>query len=186
MKDLDIIKQIEKELNVELEKSHTLHRMGDSTKSFYINQNGQVTGVYLFNCKIDNFNRIVVLIKDLKSLKCLNLENNQLSDISPLINLCNLEKLNLDNNLINDISPLKDLRNLTELRLYRNQISNISSLKGLKNLNILDLQNNPLEELSEWITAFNMELQYKKLWGNHGYISFYDNAEFNEEVQHMS
>ena len=48
MTDLDIIKQIEQELNVKLEK---VYRIGYG-KGYTLNQNGQVTGLGLSYCKI--------------------------------------------------------------------------------------------------------------------------------------
>ncbi|WP_264197115.1 leucine-rich repeat domain-containing protein, partial [Microseira wollei] len=53
--------------------------------------------------------------------------------------LSNLTSLNLDSNQITDISPLKALTNLTSLNLYNNQITDISPLKALTNLTSLNL-----------------------------------------------
>jgi hypothetical protein len=58
-----------------------------------------------------------------QNVTSLNLLNNQISDISPLAELTNLEWLNLGGNQISDISPLVGLVNLEQLFIHRNQIS---------------------------------------------------------------
>ena len=52
----------------------------------------------------------------------LNLDRNEISDISPLAGLTKLESLNLIGNEISDLSPLKELTNLKRLWLIRNPI----------------------------------------------------------------
>ena len=74
-----------------------------------------------------------------KYLKRLELQYNQISDISPLAGLTNLTSLNLRDNKINDISPLTGLVNLTSLNLCNNQISDITPVFGLPKLESLDL-----------------------------------------------
>ena len=112
MTDLDIIKQIEKELNVKLKK---LDEIEWDSKGYTLNQNGQVTNLGLYECEIKNLNRIISPLKELTNLMDLNLRNNQLSDISPLRELTKLTSLRLDSNQLSDISPLKALENLVRL-----------------------------------------------------------------------
>jgi len=105
MTDLDIVKNIEKELNVKLEKLDKIEWWGRN--GYTLNQNGQVTGLVLHSCEIKNLNRIISLLKELKNLTKLSLGRNELSDISPLKELMNLMELNLDSNRFSDIFPLK-------------------------------------------------------------------------------
>ena len=56
------------------------------------------------------------------NLKSLDLDNNKITDISPLGNLVNLESLYLVNTQITDISPLFKLSNLRYLYLSKNNI----------------------------------------------------------------
>ena len=70
MTDLDIIKQIEKQLNVKLEK---LDKIEFGSKGYALNQNGQVTGLGLHKCDIKNLNRIISPLKALTNLMVLNL-----------------------------------------------------------------------------------------------------------------
>lgn len=61
----------------------------------------------------------------------LDLDGNQISDISPLSALIKLTELDLHDNKISDISPLSLLTNLTVLDLRENQISDFSPIAGL-------------------------------------------------------
>jgi len=61
MTDLDIIRQIEKERAVWLEK---LDEIVWNRKGYTVNQNGQVTGLGLSRCGIGNLDRIIFLLKE--------------------------------------------------------------------------------------------------------------------------
>lgn len=58
-----------------------------------------------------------------RTIRNLNLSNNYIVDVSPLMGLKNLETLNLANNRITDINPLYALTGLRELTLTGNPIS---------------------------------------------------------------
>ncbi len=100
----------------------------------------------------------------MNTLRVLILRHNQISDVSPLAGLVNLENLNLVSNQINDISPLTKLTNLRILDLENNQISNVSPLAKLANLRILDLKNNQISNVSPLAGLVN--LQFLWLRGN--------------------
>jgi len=88
----------------------------------------------------------------LKNLKRLSLDDNQIKDISALAGLKNLEYLSLSDNQIKDISALAGLKNLQTFDLSDNQIKDISALAGLKSLIWLNLNNNQIsEEQIEWL-----------------------------------
>ncbi len=53
----------------------------------------------------------------------MSLSNTQVSDLSPLAELKNLEWLTLDNTQVSDLSPLAELKNLYYLELYIKQVS---------------------------------------------------------------
>jgi hypothetical protein len=144
MSDLKFIKQIEKELNIKLEK---LDEISWTSKGYTLNQNGQVIGLGLCDCKIVNLNRIISPLKELTSLTQLYLPSNQLSDISPLKELINLKKLWLLQNNIQILTPLEGLINLNEISIGQNQLNDISSLKNLKELVRIDLQDNQLSNI---------------------------------------
>lgn len=90
----------------------------------------------------------ISVLANLTNLESLTLDGNNISDISPLAGLTNLEYLFLQNNKISDISPLAGLTNLTYLNLNRNNISDISPLEGLTNLTVLYLSGNKISNVS--------------------------------------
>ena len=77
-----------------------------------------------------------------KNLKKLKLNENEISDISPLENLTKLEYLEIQRNRIVDVNPLKNLTNLKFLKLYNNLIEDVTPLSNLTNLTGLDLHYN--------------------------------------------
>ena len=77
-----------------------------------------------------------------KNLKKLKLNENEISDITPLKDLTKLEYLEIQRNRIVDIKPLEKLTNLKFLKLYNNLIEDISPLANLTNLTGLDLHYN--------------------------------------------
>ena len=163
MTDLDIIRQIEKELNVKLDK---LNEIEYGSQVYVLNRSGQLTGLGLCQCNIKNLDRIGSQLQELTNLIELYLSDNQLSDISPLKGLTNLMKLNLSDNQLSDISPLKKLTNLMELNLRQNQLRDISSLRGLTNLTELNLKGNQLSDISplkELTNLTKLYLNYNQL-----------------------
>jgi len=94
----------------------------------------------------------------------LELDNNQISNITPLESLAELGTLHLNNNQISDVTPIGSLMELVDLQLNRNQISNITSLEPLVNLISLQLAENSIND----ITALSLlrELRFLLLSDN--------------------
>jgi Leucine-rich repeat (LRR) protein/GTPase SAR1 family protein len=160
MSDLDIIKQIEKTLNVKLKEVKIIEW---ESQCYVLNQNGEVSALGLDDCNIINLKSIIYLLKDLKYLSELDLRKNELENISHLKELMNLTSLNLSLNKLTDISPLKEFVNLSSLNLSSNYLSDISPLKDLKNLTILDLGYNPLGDISllkKLVNLSSLDLSY--------------------------
>lgn len=84
-----------------------------------------------------------------KNLEKLKLNENEISDISPLKDLTKLKYLEIQRNRIVDIKPLENLKNLTFLKLYNNLIEDITPLSNLTNLTGLDLHYNVTVEGDE-------------------------------------
>ena len=82
-----------------------------------------------------------------KNLTHLKLNENEISDITPLKDLKKLEYLEFSRNRVVDVTPLKGLTNLTFLKLYNNWIEDVTPLAGLVNLEGLDLHNNVHQQL---------------------------------------
>ena len=76
------------------------------------------------------------------NLEKLDLNENEISDLSPIVKLNKLTKLSLIRNRISNLQPLSELTNLEYLDLYANKIVDISPLAKLTNLKHLDLHNN--------------------------------------------
>ena len=87
-------------------------------------------------------------LSNLTNLEILDLNSNSISDISALSNLTNLDRLYLRENSISDISALSNLTNLTILNLNSNSISDISILSNLTNLTGLGLNSNSISDIS--------------------------------------
>ena len=77
-----------------------------------------------------------------KNLEKLKINENEISDITPLKNLTKLKYLEIQRNRITDVSALKDLKKLEFLKLYNNLITDVTPLAGLENLTGLDLHFN--------------------------------------------
>ena len=93
-------------------------------------------------------------IQSLAGLECatgltvLDLENNQIRDVSHLSGLAALEAMALNDNQITDVSPLSDLTGLVELGLSNNQITDVSPLSGLTALEAIYLDDNQITDVS--------------------------------------
>lgn len=111
-------------------------------------------------------------IKNLEGLQyCTNLTdlqifNNQIKDISPLSSLGNLTNLSMFNNQISDISVLSELINLTDLNFGGNQISDVSALSELTSLKSLSLSGNKISNirnLSKLANLTNLDLDRNQI-----------------------
>ena len=85
---------------------------------------------------------------DLTRLTDLVLYSNRISDISALSNLADLHHLNISHNKVSDISVLAELTNLGYLGLADSQVSDFSTLSNLTNLIGLWIGNSGIAHLS--------------------------------------
>jgi internalin A len=84
-------------------------------------------------------------------LRELNLNNNEISDISPLADLWQLESINLADNLISDLLPLGNENqrfSVSLLNLSGNRISDIAHLRYLTGLQSLYISGNDISEVT--------------------------------------
>jgi Leucine-rich repeat (LRR) protein len=82
-------------------------------------------------------------------LRVLHLENNFISDITPIKNFSFLEELYLDHNNISSIGDLTGLTNISGINLSFNQVSDMTDLLELSNLEYIILTSNNLTELPD-------------------------------------
>ena len=87
-------------------------------------------------------------LRGLTGLTRLALRGNNITDLSPLAGLTNLKRLDLRGNNISDLSPLSRLTNLATLALQDNRIFDLSPLADLTNLTELELNRNSISNLS--------------------------------------
>lgn len=94
---------------------------------------------YLKNITNKKLKRLVDSGKIPANVEELEVEDSQITDITPLQTLTALKKINLTGNKISTLKPLQSLTNLQELRLEDCQISDITPLESLTSLTDLDL-----------------------------------------------
>ena len=107
-------------------------------------------------------------LEHLTALQRLDLQDNLIADITPLVALAKLDSLDLQDNLIVDVTPLTGLTRLSLLDLKNNLIQDVAPLvanTGLGEGDQVNLENNPLstQALGEQIPvleARGVEVQY--------------------------
>lgn len=82
------------------------------------------------------------------SLALLDLEDNDIADIDPIMELTRLQSINLAKNRIGDLTAIKKLDRIQYLHLADNRIVDLEPLSGLRNLRTLYLSNNKVRDLS--------------------------------------
>ena len=92
----------------------------------------------------------------LDNLETLSLVGHDITDIEPISRLANLVDLDLSWNYITDLNPLKGLIQLESLKLSSNRISSIESLKGLTKLQGLFLDENRISDISPIVSLSNL------------------------------
>ncbi|UCH97087.1 MAG: hypothetical protein JSV88_09615, partial [Candidatus Aminicenantes bacterium] len=94
--DLELIKQLEKEIGIKLEKrtSEEISTLG-TFKGFYADDKGEVTGLYLDEIKLDP---LPVSLLKFRHLKTLSLYETEIKDISFLQSMILLTALELGSN----------------------------------------------------------------------------------------
>ena len=97
-------------------------------------------------------------LANLTNLEVLGLEwFQELSDISPLAELTELRELTINRTDIRDLSPLQNLTNLERLELSDNEISDLGGLENLTSLQYLNLTSNQITSASPLQNLTNLE-----------------------------
>ena len=91
----------------------------------------------VYNTGVECITQIDLSSKQIESLKGIE-----------LLNLGKVEKIVVDNNKITDISPLFNLVHLKELFAFNNNISSIAGIESMTGLNKLDLSYNVITDVS--------------------------------------
>lgn len=155
MSDLDIIRQIEQILGIQLE---SVNEINLALKGCYrLDEDQQVNALGLQKCGLVKLDHIIEPLSSLKSLTLLTLEDNQISDTILLASLKSINSLWLSNNQISDITPLASLNSIENLLLASNQISDISPLASLNSIQVLSLGNNQISDISPLASLNSIE-----------------------------
>jgi len=95
-------------------------------------------------------NEIVDLtpIKELKLLQSIDLSSNKIESLEPISQLIQSQYLQLSRNSIVDLGPLRDMSNLRSLYIADNKIKSLEPVAGLKKVWTLDVSRNPIEDAS--------------------------------------
>ena len=147
--DLEVIRQLEKELGIELDRSSQLlvHIDGYTitTTAYQIDTNRTVVGLALNSVEL---NKLPLTILKLEGLTHLSLYNNLLTESESVIwQMKTLTYLDLQLNQFRTLPPeIGQLVNLTHLNLDHNDISELPrEITDLPKLEVLKLYNNRLE-----------------------------------------
>lgn len=104
-------------------------------------------------------NEIVDLtaLTSLPHLQSVTLAGNQISDLAPLANLKAMQRLDLSRNQINDLSALTEMTNLRTLYVAENLITNLEPISTLEKMWSLDVAGNQIKSLRSidsftWLT----------------------------------
>jgi len=95
-------------------------------------------------------------LKALVNLQSLNLSRNKIADISPLAGMNKLQYLELSGNAVRDISPVKAMTAMNSLYLSGNQITDLSPVAGLTRVWSVYLDGNPVEDLKSLSALKNL------------------------------
>lgn len=130
---------------VDMESLTSLHASGRAIKSLI----GIEHAIHLESLVL-NQNELTDLtpLRQLSALKSLWLNDNQLTDLSAINSLSQLEYLYAANNHINSMSSITDLPQLKELNVSHNRIEDIAPLQALVHLESLNLEGNGFKRIS--------------------------------------
>ena len=109
----------------------------------------------------------ITAIGYLRNLEKFTSPGRQIENLSPLANLTRLEFLDLDRNPVSDLAPLAGLTSLQTLYLQNARISDLmplANLTGLQELYLLDNQIRDLRPLSGLTQLENLGLSANPIW----------------------
>jgi len=99
-------------------------------------------------------------IKDLKLVQSLTLAGNKIESIAPLENFTKLQYLDVSRNTIKDIAPLTKMENMRSLYLSQNSIESLAPIAGLKKVWTLYVAANPIADFApvsqlKWLSSLD-------------------------------
>ena len=106
----------------------------------------------------------ISVLEDKENLIEVRMWGPRFRNMSPLVNLPNIETIDLCGNEISKIPSLKNAPKLKNLYVFDNDVSNVSVLQELTNLERLNLRNNNITDISPLAELTN--LKWLDLTGN--------------------
>ena len=103
----------------------------------------------------DNYVGNLLPLKDMVTLRELDVCQNPLKDLTPLSRLLSLETLDISQTQVTDLHPLAELTKLETLKLAYCDVKDISVLAGLTNLREVDLSYTLVSDLSPLVRLDN-------------------------------
>ncbi len=100
-------------------------------------------------------------LADLKLLQSVNLAKNQIRSLEPLVGLTAMQYLELSGNHIEDVSPLSKMDNMRSLYLSDNKLTSLEPIVGLSKIWTLYAARNPLGEITginqlKWLSSLDL------------------------------
>ncbi|MCX7904024.1 MAG: leucine-rich repeat domain-containing protein, partial [Caloramator sp.] len=127
--------------------------IGKSEGEVYVKD---VAGITELDLRFQGVETLVDL-RFFKSLKKLNISNNNLTDLKGLENLKKLEEIIAYENNIRDVSALSNVKSLKYLDLANNKIQNAQALTNLANLEVLNLSAIEIEKVDGFENLKNLK-----------------------------
>lgn len=109
----------------------------------------------------DNEIEDISQLAELKLLLSINLAGNKIKSVEPLSALEEVQYLELSGNQISDISPLAKMTNMRSLYLSKNKIEKIDVIKNFPKAWTLYLDGNPVKDFApigelRWLSSLNL------------------------------
>jgi Leucine-rich repeat (LRR) protein len=90
----------------------------------------------------------------MKNLKLLNLSNNLLKNIQPLLHLSNIVSINLSFNMIKEIDSFNNMLYLETIEIKYNQLKNVDVLSNLTKLTKFEIRIENIDSLCHSSKSF--------------------------------
>jgi Leucine-rich repeat (LRR) protein len=100
-------------------------------------------------------------IKDLKLVQSLTLASNKIESIAPLENFTKLQYLDLSKNAVKDLAPVAKMTNMRSLYLSQNKIESLAPVAGLNKIWTLYVAENPITDFApvsqlKWLSSLDV------------------------------
>ena len=131
---------------VNLEKFYNITLANKKFEANYytLNSSGEVDEISINQLSTED----LTPIREIKSLRTINLTRNSIEDISTLLPHPNLQQIFLGGNKIQDISPISGAANLIMLIIWGNPVKDFTPISQLKKLQALYCQETGLKDLT--------------------------------------